>query len=110
MITLYGFKTIFEGGVGETKDLRAQWALEAGADHEHAAYAGFERPTRSVTPQGALAARAAQPALTLAACMPQPAPFEAGFVDTTAIGCAFGRLVRTSSRNAGSSSQYTTRL
>ncbi|HEX6271831.1 MAG TPA: glutathione S-transferase family protein [Polyangiaceae bacterium] len=28
MITLYGFKTIFEGGVGETKDLRAQWALE----------------------------------------------------------------------------------
>ena len=28
MITLYCFKTIFEGGVGETKDLRAQWALE----------------------------------------------------------------------------------
>ncbi|MEO5769568.1 MAG: glutathione S-transferase family protein [Polyangia bacterium] len=28
MITLYGFKTIFDGGVGETKDLRAQWALE----------------------------------------------------------------------------------
>ena len=28
MITLYGLKTIFEGGVGETKDLRAQWALE----------------------------------------------------------------------------------
>ena len=28
MITLYGFKNIFEGGVGETKDLRAQWALE----------------------------------------------------------------------------------
>lgn len=28
MITLYGFRTIFEGGVGETKDLRAQWALE----------------------------------------------------------------------------------
>ena len=28
MITLYGFKTIFEGGAGETKDLRAQWALE----------------------------------------------------------------------------------
>jgi glutathione S-transferase len=28
VITLYGFKTIFEGGVGETKDLRAQWALE----------------------------------------------------------------------------------
>jgi len=28
MITLYGFKTTFEGGVGETKDLRAQWALE----------------------------------------------------------------------------------
>jgi glutathione S-transferase len=28
MLTLYGFKTIFEGGVGETKDLRAQWALE----------------------------------------------------------------------------------
>ena len=26
MITLYAFKTIFEGGVGETKDLRAQWA------------------------------------------------------------------------------------
>lgn len=28
MITLYGFKSIFPGGVGETKDLRAQWALE----------------------------------------------------------------------------------
>jgi len=28
MITLYGFKNIFEGGVGETKDMRAQWALE----------------------------------------------------------------------------------
>jgi glutathione S-transferase len=28
MITLYGFKTIFEGGVGETKDLRVAWALE----------------------------------------------------------------------------------
>jgi glutathione S-transferase len=28
MITLYGLKAIFEGGVGETKDLRAQWALE----------------------------------------------------------------------------------
>jgi glutathione S-transferase len=28
MITLYGFANIFEGGVGETKDLRAQWALE----------------------------------------------------------------------------------
>lgn len=28
MITLYGFKTIFPEGVGETKDLRAQWALE----------------------------------------------------------------------------------
>jgi glutathione S-transferase len=28
MITLYGFGTIFEGGIGETKDLRAQWALE----------------------------------------------------------------------------------
>jgi glutathione S-transferase len=28
MITLYGFKNIFEGGHGETKDLRAQWALE----------------------------------------------------------------------------------
>jgi glutathione S-transferase len=28
MITLYGFKTIFDGGIGETKDLRAQWALE----------------------------------------------------------------------------------
>ena len=28
MITLYGFGTIFPGGVGETKDLRAQWALE----------------------------------------------------------------------------------
>jgi glutathione S-transferase len=28
MITLYGFKGIFEGGIGETKDLRAQWALE----------------------------------------------------------------------------------
>lgn len=28
MITLYGFKAIFAGGEGETKDLRAQWALE----------------------------------------------------------------------------------
>jgi len=28
MITLYGFGDIFEGGRGETKDLRAQWALE----------------------------------------------------------------------------------
>lgn len=38
MITLYAFKTIFEGGVGETKDLRAQWALEETslAYHVHA--------------------------------------------------------------------------
>lgn len=28
MITLYAFGTIFADGVGETKDLRAQWALE----------------------------------------------------------------------------------
>jgi glutathione S-transferase len=28
MITLYGFKRIFPEGIGETKDLRAQWALE----------------------------------------------------------------------------------
>ena len=28
MITLYGFGRIFPEGVGETKDLRAQWALE----------------------------------------------------------------------------------
>jgi glutathione S-transferase len=28
MITLYGFKRIFPDGIGETKDLRAQWALE----------------------------------------------------------------------------------
>jgi glutathione S-transferase len=28
MITLYGFGTIFPQGVGETKDLRVQWALE----------------------------------------------------------------------------------
>jgi glutathione S-transferase len=28
MITLYGFGNIFAGGHGETKDLRAQWALE----------------------------------------------------------------------------------
>lgn len=28
MITLYGFKRIFPSGIGETKDLRAQWALE----------------------------------------------------------------------------------
>ncbi|HEY5949075.1 MAG TPA: glutathione S-transferase family protein [Kofleriaceae bacterium] len=28
MITLYGFGTIFPAGVGETKDLRVQWALE----------------------------------------------------------------------------------
>jgi glutathione S-transferase len=28
MITLYAFRTIFPEGIGETKDLRAQWALE----------------------------------------------------------------------------------
>lgn len=28
MITLYGFGNIFREGIGETKDLRAQWALE----------------------------------------------------------------------------------
>ena len=28
IITLYGFGRIFPGGVGETKDLRVQWALE----------------------------------------------------------------------------------
>lgn len=28
MITLYGFGKIFPEGIGETKDLRAQWALE----------------------------------------------------------------------------------
>ena len=28
MITLYGFGRIFAAGIGETKDLRAQWALE----------------------------------------------------------------------------------
>jgi glutathione S-transferase len=28
VITLYAFANIFPGGVGETKDLRAQWALE----------------------------------------------------------------------------------
>jgi glutathione S-transferase len=28
MITLYGFKRIFPEGIGETKDLRAHWALE----------------------------------------------------------------------------------
>lgn len=28
MITLYGFGQIFPEGIGETKDLRAQWALE----------------------------------------------------------------------------------
>ena len=28
MITLYGFGTIFPEGIGETKDLRVQWALE----------------------------------------------------------------------------------
>jgi glutathione S-transferase len=28
VITLYGFGTIFPEGIGETKDLRAQWALE----------------------------------------------------------------------------------
>jgi glutathione S-transferase len=28
MITLYGFGRIFPEGIGETKDLRAQWALE----------------------------------------------------------------------------------
>jgi glutathione S-transferase len=34
MITLYGIGDIFEGGHGETKDLRVQWALEeAGLDY-----------------------------------------------------------------------------
>lgn len=28
MLTLYAFRTIFPDGIGETKDLRAQWALE----------------------------------------------------------------------------------
>src|SRR5690349_1179080 len=28
MLTLYGFGNIFEGGHGETKDMRVQWALE----------------------------------------------------------------------------------
>src|SRR6195952_768132 len=28
VITLYGFGNIFPAGIGETKDLRAQWALE----------------------------------------------------------------------------------
>jgi glutathione S-transferase len=28
MITLYGFGNMFPGGVGETKDMRVQWALE----------------------------------------------------------------------------------
>lgn len=28
MITLHGFRNIFQGGRGETKDLRVQWALE----------------------------------------------------------------------------------
>ena len=28
MITLYGFGNIFREGIGETKDLRAQWAIE----------------------------------------------------------------------------------
>jgi glutathione S-transferase len=28
VITLYGFKSIFPEGIGETKDLRAQWVLE----------------------------------------------------------------------------------
>lgn len=28
MLTLYGFRTIFPEGIGETKDLRAQWVLE----------------------------------------------------------------------------------
>lgn len=38
MITLYGIGDIFEGGHGETKDLRVQWALEeVGLDyHFHA--------------------------------------------------------------------------
>jgi glutathione S-transferase len=33
MITLHGFKSIFEGGVGETNDLRVQWALEESGLH-----------------------------------------------------------------------------
>jgi glutathione S-transferase len=34
MITLYGIGDILEGGHGETKDLRVQWALEeAGLDY-----------------------------------------------------------------------------
>ena len=28
MITLHAFANMFPGGVGETKDLRIQWALE----------------------------------------------------------------------------------
>jgi glutathione S-transferase len=28
MITLYGFRRIFPGGIGETKDLRVEWALQ----------------------------------------------------------------------------------
>src|SRR5688500_18408642 len=28
MITLYGFGRIFRGGIGETKDLRVEWALK----------------------------------------------------------------------------------
>ena len=28
MITLYGFRRIFRAGIGETKDLRVEWALQ----------------------------------------------------------------------------------
>ena len=60
MITLYGFGTIFPEGVGETKDLRAQWALEetglpyrvhaldhTGGEHQREAY-GRISPFRQV--------------------------------------------------------------
>src|SRR5690349_21995050 len=60
MITLYGFRRIFPEGVGETKDLRAQWALEetglpyrvhaldhTGGEHQSEAY-GRISPFRQV--------------------------------------------------------------
>ena len=60
MITLYGFGTIFPDGIGETKDLRVQWALEetglpyrvhavdhTGGEHQGEAY-GRISPFRQV--------------------------------------------------------------
>ena len=59
MITLYAFGNIFAGGVGETKDLRVQWALEEtglpyrvhALDHAGGDRAAANAPSRC-TPSG----------------------------------------------------------